>query len=148
MSSYIDLLEKSYVIFRLKSFNRNLRNEIKNNRKIYFWDNGIRNTIIANLNDLNLRNDKGALWENFLIAERMKFMEYNSKIVNCYFWRNKQQQEIDFIEDRDGQINAYEFKWKKDVNIKLPSLFEKTYNAKVQVVSKNNFRDFIMPTTL
>jgi len=100
------------------------------------------------LNDLNLRNDKGALWENFLIAERMKFMEYNSKIVNCYFWRNKQQQEIDFIEDRDGQINAYEFKWKKDVNIKLPSLFEKTYNAKVQVVSKNNFRDFIMPTTL
>jgi hypothetical protein len=93
----MDLLEKAFIIFRLRSFSRNLRNEIKNNRKVYFWDNGIRNMIIANLNPIDLRQDKGALWENFLISERMKQAAYNNRIANFSFWRTTVQQEIDFI---------------------------------------------------
>ena len=113
IAKYIDLLEKLFIIFRLNSFSRNQRNEIKHNRKIYFYDNGIRNIIINNLNPLELRTDKGALWENFLISERIKLQQYHQLYSSNYFWRTVQKQEIDFVEERNGQIYAYEFKWKK-----------------------------------
>lgn len=139
---YMDLLEKAFIIFRLRSFSRNLRNEIKNNRKIYFWDNGIRNIIIANMNKLNLRQDKGALWENFLISERLKFLQYHKKIANSYFWRTNQQQEIDYVEEANGAITGYEFKWKDDRRLKIPQKFKDAYKAKGTVVSRENFRKF------
>lgn len=110
VESYINLLEQSYVIFRLKSFSRNLRNELKKSHKIYFYDNGVRNSLIANYNSINLRNDIGALWENFLISERIKYCNYNKLYSNKYFWRTHSGQEIDYIEERDGKLFAYEFK--------------------------------------
>jgi uncharacterized protein len=141
--TYLDLLEKAFIIFRLGSLSRNLRNEIKNNRKVYFWDNGIRNILIANLNPLDLRQDKGALWENFLMAERMKYLAYHEKIVNPYFWRTVQQQEIDYVEESGGKIAAYEFKWKGKSSVKTPSGFYKAYQAEVQVITADNFRPFV-----
>ena len=141
--TYIDLLEKSFIIFRLPSFSRNLRNEIKNNRKIYFWDNGIRNMLIANLNPLELRQDKGALWENFLIADRMKFLAYHHRIANRYFWRTTQQQEIDYLEESNGQLTAYEFKW-QDSKVKTPAGFLNSYNTTVKAITRSNFRTFLM----
>jgi len=145
ISKYIDLLEKLFIIFRLNSFSRNQRNEIKHNRKIYFYDNGIRNTIINNLNPIELRSDKGALWENFLISERIKLQQYHKLYSNNYFWRTIQKQEIDFIEERDGQIYAFEFKWNKRPKDKIPSSFIREYNAIGHIVDKKNFREFILP---
>jgi predicted AAA+ superfamily ATPase len=144
--TYIDLLEKSFIVFRLRSFSRNIRNEIKNNRKIYFWDNGVRNTIIANLNSIDLRQDKGALWENFLMSERLKYLSYHQIITNSYFWRTTQQQEIDYIEERNGKLFAYEFKWKSEGKEKTPNSFQKTYQTSVTTISRTNFRDFILPS--
>lgn len=141
---YLDLLEKAFIIFRLRSFSRNLRNEIKNNRKIYFWDNGVRNIIIANLNPLNIRTDKGALWENFLIAERLKMLQYNKKITNSFFWRTVQQQEIDYVEEANGAITGYEFKWTDTGRTKLPASFIKKYQAAEAVISRENFRSFFV----
>ncbi len=141
--TYLDLLEKAFIVFRLRSFSRNMRNEIKDNRKIYFWDNGIRNMLIANLNPLDLRQDKGALWENFLISERMKRARYHNVIVNFYFWRTIQQQEIDFIEEGNGEIRGYEFKWKNNGKHRAPQSFQREYNTKVQVISRENFRAFV-----
>lgn len=143
--TYLDLLEKAFIIFRLRSFSRNLRNEIKNNRKVYFWDNGIRNMLIANFNPLILRQDKGALWENFLIAERMKFLRYHQVIANRYFWRTIQQQEIDYLEEFNGVITAYEFKWKASGKLRAPASFTKAYHADTQTITRENFRDFIGP---
>jgi len=145
ISKYIDLLEKLFIIFRLNSFSRNQRNEIKHNRKIYFYDNGIRNTIINNLNPIELRSDKGALWENFLISERIKLQQYHKLYSNNYFWRTIQKQEIDFIEERDGQIYAFEFKWNKRPKDKIPSSFIREYDAIGHIVDKQNFREFILP---
>jgi predicted AAA+ superfamily ATPase len=145
ISKYIDLLEKLFIIFRLNSFSRNQRNEIKHNRKIYFYDNGIRNTIINNLNPIELRSDKCALWENFLISERIKLQQYHKLYSNNYFWRTIQKQEIDFIEERDGQIYAFEFKWNKRPKDKIPSSFIREYNAIGHIVDKKNFREFILP---
>ncbi len=143
VAKYIDILEKSYIIFQLNSFSRNLRNEIKNNRKIYFYDNGIRNMIINNLNPLELRNDKGALWENFLIAERIKVQAYQHLYANNYFWRTVYQQEIDFVEELNGAIEAYEFKWKRTGKEKIPLSFLEKYDAKGSVIDIENFRDFL-----
>jgi hypothetical protein len=140
---YLDLLEKAFIIFRLRSFSRNLRNEIKNNRKIYFWDNGIRNIIIANLNSFDIRQDKGALWENFLISERLKKNQYHKRIVNSFFWRTFQQQEIDYVEESNGKITGYEFKWKDNSRVSIPQRFKETYDATGIVVSRNNFRNFV-----
>jgi predicted AAA+ superfamily ATPase len=148
ISKYIDLLEKLFIIFRLNSFSRNQRNEIKHNRKIYFYDNGIRNTIINNLNPIELRSDKGALWENFLISERIKLQQYHKLYSNNYFWRTIQKQEIDFIEERDGQIYAFEFKWNKRPKDKIPSSFIREYDAIGHIVDKQNFREFILPKEL
>ncbi|MEO7045758.1 MAG: ATP-binding protein [Ferruginibacter sp.] len=141
---YIDLLEKAFIIFRLRSFSRNLRNEIKNNRKIYFWDNGIRNVIIANMNPLDLRQDKGALWENFLVSERMKFLQYHKKIANSFFWRTAQQQEVDYVEEANGKITGYEIKWKDEGRTRIPPAFADAYKAEGKVISKENFRSFLM----
>lgn len=144
VSKYIDLLEKAFIVFRLNSFSRNQRNEIKNNRKIYFYDNGIRNMIINNLNPIELRTDKGALWENFLISERIKLQQYTQIYANNYFWRTVQKQEIDFVEESNGKVTAYEFKWNSKGKAKIPMSFINQYNSDCQVIDKENFREFVM----
>ena len=141
---YIDILEKGYVIYRLRSYSRNLRNEIKKARKIYFYDTGIRNMIIGNFDELALRTDKGAIWENFLITERMKQNKYKLSLARPYFWRTAQQQEIDYVEDKGQQLSGYEFKWKAKQNVSLPKTFLRKYQAKGSVVSRENFRDFVV----
>lgn len=143
VQNYIQILEKAYVVFRLSSFSKNLRNEIKQNRKIYFYDNGVRNSIIGNFNSLELRSDKGALWENFLVSERLKQNKYKSPYTRMYFWRTKQQQEVDFVEELSGEIFGYEFKWTKKNN-KFPSTFVQEYNAKTLIIDKTNFREFVI----
>ncbi|GJM32312.1 MAG: ATPase [Saprospiraceae bacterium] len=139
---YIDILEKGYVIFRLGSFSRNLRNEIKSNNKIYFYDNGIRNVIIGNFNQLSLRQDKGSLWENFLISERLKQNNYKISLAKSYFWRIRQQ-EVDYVEEQGGEIYGYEFKWSPKKKLRLPKTFVEKYNAKEKVINRDNFREFV-----
>jgi predicted AAA+ superfamily ATPase len=143
VSSYIDLLEKAYVLFRVSPFSRNLRNEIKTNRKIYFYDTGLRNALISNFNGLEFRQDKGALWENFLISERIKYLKYHKIYAKTYFWRTVQQQEIDWIEEIDGKIRVYEFKWKSKKKVKFPKKFVDTYKAEVKVIDTDNYYEFI-----
>jgi len=145
IASYIQLLEKTYVIFRLKPFSKNLRNEIKNNSKIFFYDNGIRNALISAYNDIELRNDKGALWENFLVSERKKYLQYHKIHTNTYYWRTKQQQEVDWVEQKDLKIYGYEFKWSDKKNVKFPKSFIDEYAAQTEAINKNNFVDFVMP---
>ena len=143
ISNYIDLLEKAYVLFRVNPLSRNIRNEIKTNRKIYFYDTGLRNTLISNFNSLDLRQDKGALWENFLISERIKYLKYHKIYAKTYFWRTVQQQEIDWIEEIDGKITAYEFKWKSKNKVKFPHKFIEKYQAEVKIIDSNNYYEFI-----
>ncbi|WP_445735852.1 ATP-binding protein [Mariniflexile sp.] len=144
ISKYIDILQKGYIVFKLNSFSRNVRNEIKTNKKVYFYDNGIRNMVIGNFNPMELRTDKGAIWENFLISERIKQIEYKQSLARTYFWRTKQQQEVDFVEENGGKIFGYEFKWNKKKNQKLPKTFTQTYNAKSKIIDKVNFREFVI----
>ncbi|MBI9031100.1 ATP-binding protein [bacterium] len=144
IQSYIEILEKGFVIFRLRSFSRNLRNEIKKSRKIYFWDNGVRNTIIGNFNQLDLREDKGSLWENFLVSERLKENKYLKSNVASYFWRTKQQQEIDYLEVKGNDIFAYEFKWNKN-KAKIPITFTNNYKTEIKLINRKNFREFVKP---
>ncbi|MDD2425901.1 MAG: ATP-binding protein [Bacteroidales bacterium] len=144
VSKYIDILEKGYIVFKLSSFNRNVRNEIRTNKKIYFYDTGIRNMVIGNFNPVELRKDKGALWENFLISERLKQIEYKQSLARIYFWRTRQQQEVDFVEEEGGIITGYEFKWHKKRNQKLPKTFTETYNAQTKVIDRENFREFVV----
>lgn len=143
VSNYIDVLEKAFVIFRLKSFSRNLRNEIKTNQKIYFYDTGIRNMIIGNFTTLELRQDKGALWENFLISERMKKNSYENSLARPYFWRTVQQQEVDYVEESSGKITGYEIKWNEKAKFKIPKLFNDTYNTETVMLNRDNFRSFL-----
>ena len=145
VEQYISLLEKAYIIFRIKPLSRNSRNEINTSRKIYFYDNGIRNAIIGNFNLLDFRQDVGALWENFIISERIKVMNYNNLHGRSYFWRTYQQQEIDWIEERDGAFSAFEFKWNdKKKNVKFPKTFLDLYEVKeTLVVTPNNIDDFL-----
>ncbi|MBI1316476.1 AAA family ATPase [bacterium] len=143
VAKYIDLLEKAFVVFTLRSFSRNQRNEIKNNRKVYFYDNGIRNALIQNLNPLDLRTDKGALWENFLIGERIKMQHYHRRLAPVYFWRTLEKQKIDLIEERNGQLYAFEFKWNSRGKQKIPQTFLKTYSANAQTIDHQNFREFV-----
>jgi len=142
VQKYIDILEKGYVVFRLNSFSRNIRNEIKQNRKIYFYDNGIRNIIIGNFNQLDLRVDKGVLWENFLVSERRKQNLYKDTFAKMYFWRTKQQQEVDFVEEHNGQIVGFEFKWNSK-KTRFPQTFIEAYKAKGHVIDRKNFREFV-----
>lgn len=144
LEKYLDLLEKSFIIFRLRSFSRNERNEIKKSRKIYFYDNGIRNAVISNFKPLSLRTDTGALWENFLVSERMKRNTYHSLYPHTWFWRTKQQQEIDYLEDVDGELSAFEFKWKENKKTSFPVTFTKAYpEAKLTVIHPGNYGGFV-----
>lgn len=143
---YVDILEKSYIIFRLGSFSRNLRNELKASRKIYFWDLGIRNAVIGNLAQIENRTDTGALWENFAIAERMKRNAYNTNFAQSWFWRTRQQSEIDYIEEEDGMLHAFEFKWstRKD-KFKCPGSFRASYpDADFHVITPKNIEEFLL----
>lgn len=143
---YIDLLEKSFIIFRLQAFSRNLRNELKKTRKIYFWDCGIRNALIGDFRPLELRNDIGGLWENFLVAERLKYNLYREFYGHSYFWRTVKQQEIDYLEDYDGRLHAYEFKWSPGKGGSLPKVFSEAYpNTDFQVIHRENYLSFLAP---
>lgn len=143
VNSYIDILENGYIIFKLPSFSKNLRNEIKRNQKIYFYDNGVRNAILNDFRPLELRQDKGALWENFLISERLKLNAYNKTLAQSYFWRTTSQQEIDYIETTAEKLSAFEFKWKAKSKVKIPKTFENTYNTKVEIIDTENFTRFL-----
>ncbi len=146
VEKYIDLLEKAYVVFRLPALNRNVRNEIKKGKKIYFYDCGIRNAIINNFNPVQSRTDTGALWENFIIAERMKFLRYNNIDVKQYFWRTTQQQEIDLVEEHEGGVlKAFEFKWGKSGKARFSQTFTDNYpNTETAVISPGNMEEFLM----
>jgi predicted AAA+ superfamily ATPase len=144
VASYIDILEKAFVIFRLPSFSRNLRNEIKLARKIYFFDNGIRNAVIGQFQPFQMRKDIGALWENFLVSERCKCLKYNKSNAISYFWRTKQQQEVDYVEEENGLIHGYEFKWNPRQSKRLPTTFSNAYNSVDKCITRNNFREFVM----
>lgn len=145
VEKYIVLLEQTFIIFRLGSFSRNLRNELKSSRKIYFYDNGIRNALIANFNHIELRQDIGVLWENFVLSERMKKLHYSGKWVNFWYWRTKEQKKIDYIEESDGQLTAYELKWNPNAKYKMPKLFLETYKeSQFQIVHRDNIDHFLL----
>ena len=145
VEKYIDLLEKCYIIFRLPAFSRNLRTELKKSKKIYFYDNGIRNAILQHFAPLALRNDVGALWENFFISERIKANHYKGRYCKSYFWRTTQQQEIDYIEEEDGTFTAFEMKWNpKKASTALPSLFANTYPLQASaVITPENYLEWV-----
>lgn len=143
ISKYIDILEKGFVIFKLNSFSSNKRDEIKTNKKIYFYDNGVRNLLIGNFTPLEFRTDKGALWENFLVSERLKQNNYHNDFAKIYFWRTKQQQEVDLVEEYETKIAGFEFKWKAKNNVRLPKTFVNQYNASEKVIDRTNFREFV-----
>ncbi len=144
VEKYISLLEKSFIIFKLNSFSRNLRNELNSSKKIFFYDNGIRNAVIANFNQIENRTDIGPLWENFLMSERMKYNAYRNHWANSYFWRTKEQQEIDYLEEENGQIKVFEFKWNANKKAKIPAAFANAYpDAEFAVINKDNFETFL-----
>jgi len=143
---YLDLLEKAFIVFRHLSFSRNLRNELKRSRKVYFYDNGIRNALIGNFQPLAMRTDVGALWENFMVSERIKRNRHHKLFRNEYFWRTTEQQEIDYIEEYDGRLFAYEFKWNPEKNVRAPKTFlnaypEATFTA---IHPKNYLEEFLL----
>jgi predicted AAA+ superfamily ATPase len=142
---YLYLLEKVFVVFRLNSFSRNMRNELKKSRKVYFYDNGVRNAIINNFSPLALRTDVGALWENFIISERKKHNDYHGIYVNSYFWRNHAQQEIDYIEEKDGFLQTFELKWKENKKSSLPASFASAYpRQSFEVITPGNYLEFLV----
>ncbi len=146
VEKYIDLLEKSFVVFRLPALNRNARNEIKKGKKIYFYDCGIRNTIINNFNPLGSRSDTGALWENFVISEKIKQLRYNPSngSSGLFFWRTHEQQEIDLIEEKDGKLDAFELKWNKKATARFSKTFTTNYpGSTTAVITPANIEDFI-----
>ena len=146
VEKYIDLLEKCFVVFRLNGLSRNLRGELKKSKKIYFYDNGIRNAVIQNFAPLSLRQDTGALWENFVISERIKANHYVRRHVNYYFWRTNRQQEIDLVEESDGAFSVFEMKWNsKKARTSFPSSFLAAYNVREKVVvTPENYLDFLL----
>ena len=143
---YIELLEKCYIIFRLHGLSRNLRNELKKAKKIYFYDNGVRNAVIQQFAPLELRNDAGALWENFFISERVKRNHYQQNYCNTFFWRTKSQLEIDYIEEQNGQMTVFEMKWNpKKANTSIPEAFLKAYDVKESVIiTPDNYLDYLL----
>jgi len=143
VNTYIDILEKAWIVFRLPPLSRNLRNEIKAKNKIYFYDNGIRNAVIRQFQPFPIRQDIGVLWENFLISERLKQIS-NEIPRNYYFWRTTQQQEVDYVEEFNGTFYGYEFKWSERKKIKFPLTFTKNYNAQNLGINKTNFREFVI----
>jgi predicted AAA+ superfamily ATPase len=141
--SYIDLLEKSFVVYRMPAFSNNPRKEISKMHKIFFWDNGIRNAIIDNFDDTSIRTDAGKLWENFIITERMKWLAWNNPSTKSYFWRNYNQSEVDYLEVNKKQITAYEMKWNTAKKHKLTAAFTNTYpEAQTEIITPINFASF------
>ncbi|MEM7659568.1 MAG: DUF4143 domain-containing protein [Bacteroidota bacterium] len=144
VDTYLDLLEKSFVIFRLEGFSRNLRKEVNKMSKIYFYDLGVRNTLIENLNPLHLRNDVGQLWENFLLVERRKKLAYEFSYVNPYFWRTYSQVELDYVEEGGGALKGFEFKFRPK-NKHAPKAWKDTYpEASYEVIHQENYVDFLI----
>lgn len=144
VEKYIELLEKTFVIFRLPALNRNLRNEIRKSKKIYFFDNGIRNAIINNFTPINSRQDVGVLWENYMISERLKISEYRRIHSNRFFWRTVQQQEIDYVEERAGKMWAFEFKFSTKKQPKFSKTFQRAYpNSNYSVINSSNYPEFL-----
>jgi predicted AAA+ superfamily ATPase len=145
VEKYITILEQAFVVFRLGSYARNLRNELKASRKIYFTDNGIRNALIADLRPVELRDDIGKLWENFLVSERFKRNAYSENYANPWFWRTSAQQEIDYVEEKDGCLSAFEFKWNPSAKSKQPKAFLDAYaNSSFAVLHRENFAEFVL----
>jgi len=146
VESYIDLLEKTFVIFRLPSLARNARNELRKGRKVYFWDNGIRNAVIGNFAPLPLRTDAGALWENFMVSERRKLADYAQWGTKSYFWRTLTQCEVDYVEETDGQFSAWEFKWGNRRRALIPAPFASAYpSTPFEVITPDNYEKFLFP---
>jgi predicted AAA+ superfamily ATPase len=144
VEKYINLLEQAFIVFKLDALNRNVRNEIKKGKKVYFWDNGIMNAIIGNFVTLEQRSDVGALWENFIISERMKYNSSRGFYGKSYFWRTQQQQEIDYLEEVDGSIDIFEFKWHMHKNPKFPLTFLRNYDVRnSNVISPKNYPNFV-----
>ena len=144
VEKYINLLEQAQVIFRLGAFSRNLRTEIKSSRKIYFYDNGIRNALIGNLSDIEMRQDTGALWENYMVSELQKKNAYTLRFARPYFWRTTQQQEIDYLEELDGRLTAYEFKWNPSKKARISKTFTSAYpDTAIHTVNSENYMDFL-----
>jgi predicted AAA+ superfamily ATPase len=142
---YVYMLEQAFVIFRLRALSRNVRNELKKSRKIYFVDNGVRNALIANFNPVKLRSDAGALWENFMVSERMKTLGFKNQLVNCYFWRTTQQQEVDYIEEKDGRFSTYEFKLNPKKQGKLSKTFREAYKDHTfENITPDNYFEFLI----
>lgn len=145
VENYIDILEKCYIVFRLGSFSRNLRNELKSSRKVYFYDNGIRNAIVANFNPVELRDDTGALWENYVVSERVKANSYGGRFCNSWFWRTAQQQEVDYLEEEDGKLSAFEFKYNPRRKARAPLTFIRSYpESDFKVISPDNLEEFLL----
>lgn len=143
VEKYLDILEKGFVIVSLTALKRNLRNEIRDKKKYYFYDTGVRNALLSQFNDISLRGDAGALWENFLFIERLKKCSCQSMFANRYFWRTYDQKEIDLIEEYNGVFHAYEFKWRKG-NAPYPKKFIESYQqSSFETISRNNYRDFV-----
>jgi predicted AAA+ superfamily ATPase len=147
VEKYIDILEKAYIIFKLNGLNRNVRNELKKGEKIYFYDNGIRNAVLSNLLPLSSRTDAGVLWGNFIISERIKLNFNNDIVFKSYFWRTTQQQEIDYIEEVDGKLSAFEFKWNRNTARKafLSKTFSGAYpETPFKVITRENIDEFLL----
>ena len=145
VANYVTILEQAYIIFRLGSFSRNLRNELKSSRKIFFYDNGIRNAVIGNFSQVENRDDVGALFENYVISECVKRKEYTGDYANSWFWRNTNQQEIDYIEEKDGQLNAFELKWNPKRKCSAPLSFRNAYpNASFTVIHHDNIEELLL----
>ncbi len=145
VEKYIDLLEKTYIIFRMPALNKNVRNEIRKGKKIYFWDNGIRNAVVGNFQPIQSRTDAGALWENYSISERLKNNRYNESDAKSFFWRTTQQQEIDYIEEENGEYHLYEFKWKEKKEARFSKTFLRSYTvASQKLVHPGNMEEFIL----
>lgn len=143
VEKYLDLLSKVFILHKVEGFSRNLRKEITKNSRWYFLDNGIRNAVIANFNPLQARNDIGALWENYMISERLKYQEYRRISSNNYFWRTYEQQKIDWVEERDGSLFGYEFKWKEE-KVKIPTQWKSAYpDASFELININNFSEWL-----
>ncbi len=140
---YLYLLEQSFVIFKLSAFSRNLRKEISKSQKFYFYDNGIRNLMMDNLLPLKMRNDRGALWENFILSERKKKLLYEKKYTNNYFWRTYTGSEIDYVEEYHGKYYAVEIKYNKS-KARIPKTWQEQYGNNFQVINKENYLDFII----
>lgn len=145
VEKYLDLLTKVFVLYRLPGFSRNLRSEVVKTSKWYFYDNGVRNALIRDFNKLSIRNDTGALWESFLFSERIKFQQYTGLTSHNYFWRNYAQQEIDWIEDRDGKLYANEIKWNPGKKAKVPNSWANSYpEAEFKLINKDNYLEWVI----